>query len=59
MRLNVSIKKMAIVARWEIVLDGALILSVVRNEFSEEGETSNKAMDLRLNDNFSRGNERL
>lgn len=50
---------MAIVACWEIVLDGALILSVVRNEFSEEGETSNKAMDLRLNDNFSRGNERL
>ena len=59
MRLNVSIKKMAIVARWEIVLDGALILSVVRNEFSEEGETSDKAMDLRLNDNFSLGNERL
>ena len=59
MRLNVSIKKMAIVACWEIVLDGALILGVVRNEVSEEGETSNKAMDLRLNDNFSRGNERL
>lgn len=50
---------MAIVACWEIVLDGALILSVVRNEVSEEGETSNIAMDLRLNDNFSLENERL